>query len=54
MCFLSFTLYFLQLQFLQDLENLRPIVDRTSNGKPLRSSSRKHNKFYSIEEIKLY
>lgn len=42
------------LQFLQDLENLRPIVDRTSNGKPLRSSSRKHNKFYSIEEIKLY
>ncbi|EZA62469.1 hypothetical protein DMN91_003927 [Ooceraea biroi] len=41
-------------QFLQDLENLRPILDRTNNGKPLRSSSRTHNKFYSIEEIKLY
>ncbi|KAM0724487.1 Nucleolar protein 11 [Formica fusca] len=41
-------------QFLQDLENLRPIIDRTNNGKSLRSSSRRHNKFYSIEEIKLY
>ncbi|XP_011639303.1 uncharacterized protein LOC105428612 [Pogonomyrmex barbatus] len=41
-------------QFLQDLVNLRPMIDRTSNGKSLRSSSRKHNKFYSIEEIKLY
>ncbi|KYM96825.1 PREDICTED: nucleolar protein 11 [Cyphomyrmex costatus] len=41
-------------QFLQNLVNLRPMIDRTNNGKPLRSSSRKHNKFYSIEEIKLY
>ncbi|XP_012543565.1 nucleolar protein 11-like isoform X2 [Monomorium pharaonis] len=41
-------------QFLQNLANLRPIIDRTNNGKSLRSSSRKHNKFYSIEEIKLY
>ncbi|XP_011689283.1 PREDICTED: nucleolar protein 11 [Wasmannia auropunctata] len=41
-------------QFLQTLVNLRPMIDRTNNGKPLRSSSRKHNKFYSIEEIKLY
>ncbi|KAL6442044.1 hypothetical protein ACFW04_002405 [Cataglyphis niger] len=41
-------------QFLQDLENLRPMIDRTNNGKSLRSSSRRHNKFYSIEEIKLY
>ncbi|XP_072760742.1 nucleolar protein 11 [Anoplolepis gracilipes] len=40
-------------QFLQDLENLRPMIDRTNNGKSLKSS-RKHNKFYSIEEIKLY
>lgn len=43
-----------QFQFLQNLANLRPMIDRTSNGKLLRSSSRKHNKFYSIEEIKLY
>lgn len=42
-------------QFLQNLVNLRPMVDRTHNGKSsLRSSSRKQNKFYSIEEIKLY
>ncbi|KAL0118116.1 hypothetical protein PUN28_009055 [Cardiocondyla obscurior] len=41
-------------QFLQNLVNLRPIVDRTYSGKSLRSSSRKQNKFYSIEEIKLY
>jgi len=41
-------------QFLQNLANLRPMIDRTHNGKPLRSSSRKQNKYYSIEEIKLY
>lgn len=41
-------------QFLQNLVNLRPMIDRTHNGKSLRSSSRKQNKFYSIEEIKLY
>ncbi|EFN74891.1 Nucleolar protein 11 [Camponotus floridanus] len=44
----------LEEHFLQDLENLRPMIDRTNNGKSLRSSSRKYNKFYSIEEIKLY
>ncbi|XP_071636427.1 nucleolar protein 11 [Temnothorax longispinosus] len=41
-------------QFLQNLVDLRPIIDKTHNGKSLRSSSRKQNKFYSIEEIKLY
>lgn len=41
-------------QFLQELENFRPMLDSTINGKSLRSSSRKYNKFYSIEEIKLY
>ncbi|XP_020278493.1 nucleolar protein 11-like isoform X2 [Pseudomyrmex gracilis] len=41
-------------KFLQNLENLRPIIDRIGNGKPLRSSSTIYNKFYSIEEIKLY
>ncbi|XP_071577950.1 nucleolar protein 11 [Temnothorax nylanderi] len=41
-------------QFLQNLVDLRPMIDKTHNGKSLRSSSRKQNKFYSIEEIKLY
>ncbi|XP_012219268.1 nucleolar protein 11 [Linepithema humile] len=41
-------------QFLQDLENLRPMIERTNNGKSLRLTSKTYNKFYSIEEIKLY
>lgn len=53
-CLLCILINSLQFQFLQDLENLRPIIDRISNGKPLRSSSTIYNKFYSIEEIKLY
>ncbi|KAH0947362.1 hypothetical protein HN011_007875 [Eciton burchellii] len=40
-------------QFLQDLANLRPTLDRINNGKPLRSS-KKYDKFYAIEEIKFY
>ncbi|XP_077260010.1 nucleolar protein 11 [Temnothorax americanus] len=43
-----------RFQFLQNLVDLRPIIDKTRDGKSLRSSSRKQNKFYSIEEIKLY
>lgn len=52
--FAQLSLSFCQFQFLQNLANLRPMIDRTHNGKPLRSSSRKQNKYYSIEEIKLY
>ncbi|XP_032685033.1 uncharacterized protein LOC116850634 isoform X2 [Odontomachus brunneus] len=42
------------VQFLQDLQNLRPVLERIIDGKSPQSSSTKYNKYYSIEEIKLY
>ncbi|XP_012271956.1 nucleolar protein 11 [Orussus abietinus] len=41
-------------QLLKELENLRPMLQRIVNGKPLKPSRRDFNKFYSIEEVKLY
>ncbi|XP_015112740.1 uncharacterized protein LOC107038255 [Diachasma alloeum] len=41
-------------QVLKEMEELRPMVQRIINGKPLKISSRGFNKFYSIEAIQLY
>lgn len=42
------------IQLLRDLENLRPMLSRIINGKSLKLSPKDRNKFYAIEEIKLY
>lgn len=41
-------------QLLKDLENLRPMLVRLIQGKPLKPAKQDFNKFYSIEEVKLY
>ncbi|XP_033214003.1 uncharacterized protein LOC117171063 isoform X2 [Belonocnema kinseyi] len=41
-------------QLLKDLENFRPMLVRLINGKPLKPATQDFNKFYSIEEVKLY
>ncbi|XP_076240568.1 nucleolar protein 11 [Calliopsis andreniformis] len=42
------------LQLFKGMENLRPIIKRTIHGKPLKLLQKNRNKFYTIEEIKLY
>ncbi|CAL7941460.1 unnamed protein product [Xylocopa violacea] len=42
------------LQVFKDMENLRPILKRTINGKSSKLLQKNRNKFYTIEEIKLY
>nr|XP_034180096.1 uncharacterized protein LOC117604302 isoform X2 [Osmia lignaria] len=42
------------LQLFKDMENLRPILKRTINGKSSKLLQKNRNKFYAIEEIKLY
>ncbi|XP_003702765.2 nucleolar protein 11 [Megachile rotundata] len=42
------------LQLFKDMENLRPILKRTINGKSSKLLQKGRNKFYAIEEIKLY
>ncbi|XP_017885017.1 nucleolar protein 11 [Ceratina calcarata] len=41
-------------QLFKDMENLRPILRRIMNGKSSKLLQRNRNKFYTIEEIKLY
>ncbi|XP_051173687.1 nucleolar protein 11 [Leptopilina boulardi] len=41
-------------QLLKDLENLRPMLVRILSGKPVKPTTQDFNKFYSIEEVKLY
>ncbi|XP_076292527.1 nucleolar protein 11-like [Lasioglossum baleicum] len=42
------------LRLLKDMENLRPLLKRIINGKSLKLLQKDRNKFYAIEEIKLY
>ncbi|KZC05704.1 PREDICTED: nucleolar protein 11 [Dufourea novaeangliae] len=42
------------LRLLKDMENLRPLLNRTINGKSLKLLQKNRNKFYAIEDIKLY
>ncbi|KOC68705.1 Nucleolar protein 11-like [Habropoda laboriosa] len=42
------------LQVFKDMENLRPILKRTIHGKSSKLLQKNCNKFYTIEEIKLY
>ncbi|PBC33157.1 Nucleolar protein [Apis cerana cerana] len=42
------------LQVFKDMENMRPILLRTINGKSSKLIQKNRNKFYTIEEIKLY
>nr|XP_033335757.1 nucleolar protein 11 [Megalopta genalis]XP_033335758.1 nucleolar protein 11 [Megalopta genalis] len=42
------------LHLLRDMENLRPLLKRIINGKSLKLLQKDRNKFYTIEEIKLY
>ncbi|XP_054009047.1 nucleolar protein 11 [Hylaeus anthracinus] len=42
------------LRLFKDMENLRPILKRTINGKSSKLLQKNRNKFYAIEEIKLY
>ncbi|CAK9834467.1 Nucleolar protein 11 [Anthophora retusa] len=42
------------LQVFKDMENLRPILKRTINAKSSKLLQKNCNKFYTIEEIKLY
>ncbi|XP_063995716.1 uncharacterized protein LOC135173054 [Diachasmimorpha longicaudata] len=41
-------------QVQKEMEELRPMLQRILNGKPLKISSKGFNKFYSIEMIQLY
>lgn len=41
-------------QLFRDMENLRPILRRIMNGKSSKLLQKHRNKFYTIEEIKLY
>ncbi|XP_071869856.1 nucleolar protein 11 [Bombus fervidus] len=42
------------LKVFKDMENVRPIIKRTISGKSSKSLQKNRNKFYTIEEIKLY
>ncbi|XP_031845860.1 nucleolar protein 11 isoform X2 [Nomia melanderi] len=42
------------IQLLKDMGNLRPLLKRIINGKSLKLIQKDRNKFYAIEEIKLY
>ena len=42
------------LRLFKDMENLRPILKRTVNGKSSKQLQKDRNKFYAIEEIQLY
>ncbi|XP_078033783.1 nucleolar protein 11-like [Augochlora pura] len=42
------------LHLLRDMENLRPLIKRIINGKSLKLLQKDRNKFYTIEEVKLY
>ncbi|XP_017767185.1 PREDICTED: nucleolar protein 11 isoform X2 [Eufriesea mexicana] len=42
------------LQVFKDMENMRPILKRTISGKSSKLLQKNRNKFYTIEEIKLY
>ncbi|XP_058791110.1 uncharacterized protein LOC131664211 [Phymastichus coffea] len=44
----------MHLQFVRDLENIRPIVKRLMDGKLFKLAPSDYCRFYSIEEIKLY
>ncbi|CAD6241875.1 GSCOCG00009351001-RA-CDS [Cotesia congregata] len=41
-------------EIVKDLQDLRPILLRIMNGKSLKSPRKYFNKFYSIEQVKLY
>ncbi|XP_057323903.1 uncharacterized protein LOC130666699 isoform X1 [Microplitis mediator] len=41
-------------QIFKDIQDLRPMLQRIINGKSLKPSRKDFNKFYSIEQIKLY
>ncbi|XP_015595313.1 nucleolar protein 11 [Cephus cinctus] len=43
-----------RFQLIEELQNIRPMLERIAHGKPLKPTPKDFNKFYSIEEVKLY